>query len=830
MRPVRFALREIAYRRGPALFFALAIGLGSALVAALDALESGARATLAAEARALAGADVVVQGDPAALARIEAEVVKRHDGAARSRTIETISMALHGERIARVSLRAVESPWPLHGAITTGSGAGLHDVLRPGGIVVAPRLLGDLGVALGDSIRIGRIDLIVAGTIAHRSDVSVSFFDLAPAVFVTPEDLDRAELLVAGSRARHALYLNLPELEVKRAEAAVRMIAGEGVEVASWASDTPGVFRFLLNTLLFLRVVALLVLAMGGVSAAAVLSAALDDDRRAIAITRALGAPSSYPFRVWAWWTILCAAAGVAGATLSASMLAPLLTAVFGDLLPAGFTPAIDLRSILRSLAAALALGILPASYPLIARSSVPPATILSDVPPPASRRRKVAFALIAPPILLAALALLLEGWRQAALALTIGGVAVAAMWGLAAALYALLRRLLIRSNGLTARLVGRALARPGRLNHAAIVPLSLSLALVLAVALAAQGLRDHFIESAPPEAPNLFLVNVAAGQGDTIRAAVGVPLRLHPLVRGRVVSVNGVPARAMEREARTGGIARDRLTREFGFSYGEELLPTDRVIEGGSGGGLWDEGVDGPQVSVYDGFRDRFGIRRGDRVTVTVLGRELSATVTSIRSIYVSARQPFFYFYFRPGLLETAPHTWMAAARVPGPAVPAIERRIAASAPNVTAIDMSEIAALAERVVARVTRIVGALGALATGAGLVLLAASAWSTVRFRVRECVLYRALGATAPRLFAIYGLEAVANGAVAALLASGLAALGVRSLFEHGFSLAYQPPYARLLAFGAVAVASIAALMLAVTIPAFRARPMEILRHE
>ncbi|MGQ0645159.1 MAG: ABC transporter permease, partial [Elusimicrobiota bacterium] len=562
---------------------------------------------------------------------------------------------------------------------------------------------------------------------------------------------------------------------------------------------------------------------------ASALSAALAASTRSLGMVFALGAPRSYVMKAWLWWIGILSAAGIFLSLWVGRALMALLTAAFADLLPATFAPSFPWRALGGAAAAGFAASLLFAALPLMRIMDIPPNAVLANAEAGARRRsgRFVLAALAAVGVFY--LIILSQAGRPLLAGQYLGGLAavLAGAWILVKVLMTVLRRTLGKSRRLAPRLAARALSRPGNLNDAAVVSMAVSLSVILALFLLHKNLAAKFVESFPEDMPNVFFINIQTSQAEEFKKVLGRDLRLFPLVRGRVTDVNGVPVRELEAKARRQRGPGDRLTREFGFTFGEDLLPTDRVV---SGGGLWRDDLAEPQVSVFDEYQDRFGIRPGDRIAVNVLGRKVTAVVSSLRSIDTSRREPFFYFYFRPGVLDNAPHTLMGGVRVEPDRVAELESRLAAALPNVTTIDLSEVAALTGRIMARLARIVGTLGLFGVISGLLLLVSGLWATLASRARESVLYRTLGASEGQLRAVALLEYAFIGFGAALtawLVGSAAAWGaMRFAFKTGFD-PYALSSAGLLAGAALAAAAISWLA---TRGAFRVRPMEVLRNE
>lgn len=832
--PFHFAWREILFHRAYALLFLLALGFGAASLSALRSFGAAIDKTLADQARELSTSDLNVEGSQALLDQIQAWAGQRWPGAGFARSVDTVSMVRSAarDRTAQVSLRAVSPGYPLYGAVRTGSGGVLSSALRPGQVVAGPKLLSELGLAPGAVLRLGQLDVRLADTVAARSDQSVSFFEFSPVVFITMEDLAASGLIVPGSRARTKLYINLPPgVPLEKALAEVKaQAAGETSEVDSWQTDSPGVRRFLRRTLLFMDFLGLLTLTLGGIGVASALSAALAAAQRSMGMSLALGAPRSYLIKVWAWWASLLTAGGLAAALMLGLALTRFLMGAFGDLLPAGFSLGFPVKAWAQAGATALAVCALFILWPLLRLWDVPPNNVLShaDEKTPASWRRALALAVPG-----AALFYILIWWNvgrwMLALQYTGGVMAVLGFsWLAVFAAFKLLRLCVGRARSVPWRLAVRGLSRPGNLNEAVVVSVAVSLVVIVALFLLERNLTSRFIDSYPEDAPNVFFINIQKNQVDAFKARIARPdARLHPLIRGRVVRVNDAPVRELNRRGQSLRGGGDNLTREFGFTFGEELLPTDRVS---AGPGLWDKSISGPQVSVFQNFHERFGINVGDKITVNILGRTLTATVSSLREIDQSSRQPFYYFYFRPGLIDDAPYTLMAGLHIPKEKIQSLENALAQEMPNVTTIDLSDVAALAGKIIHRLTRIVNVLGLFGVLSGLLLLISNIWTTLVSRTCESVLYRTLGATRGQVTRIYLAEYVFIGGAAAISAWAVGTGAGWVIMKFGFDMPFDPHALWTLSFLFAAVAVLVGASWLASRAAFRAAPMEVLRYE
>lgn len=826
MTPFRFARREIRHRPLHAALFALSVALGSGVLLGLSGFSAAVDRGVRQQARELWAADVTVEASPVFLDALETWARDRWPAGQTARSVDAVSMVRAGERVGQATLSGISPGYPLYGEIRTGSGRPVADQTAEG-LVVAPKILAQFGVAVGDALVINRTAIPIVDTLAGRTDAPASFFEFAPTILLSLDRLRATGLLAPGSRSLNRLFLNAPPgVAVDTVVRATReRAAEETAEVRTWTTDNPGVLRFIQRTLTYLGFLSLLTLTLGGIGVASALQSALGAALKSTGMILALGAPRGFLLRAWAAWAGALLVAGLAGGLVLGRGVSFLLTALYGDMIPVNVSFGFPGRALLQAALVAGATTVLFAALPLARLFDVSPNTVLSwEAPAFAPRPGRVAILSLAAAPLLYFLVWLQIG--QPVLSLIY--VAALALLGAVATLCVRLflgaaaRRPAPRS--VTARLAHRGLRRRGAFQTASAVALGLAFATVLALGLIQENLTRQMVESFPENMPNAFFINLQKNQRDDFRARLDAPIRLFPLVRGRVVTVNGKPV--ADRRAR-GADEGDRLTREFGLTFGEDLLPTDTVVKGGA---LWDERVEGPQVSGFIEHHERFGLDVGDQIEFSVLGRRLAATLVSLRAIDQKVRQPFFYFYFRPGVLDDAPHTYMGGTHLDAARLVDVQRSLARDMPNVTVIDVTEIARLTGRVLGRLARVVNAVGLFAFGAGLLLLVSSLVAALPERRREAVLYRTLGATGPRVAAVFALEFLWRGAAASVTALVVGPLAAWAVVHRVMDLPFRFPAVAVGLGVAAATGLLALLSLAVSLPALRTPPMEVLRYE
>ncbi|MBY0432187.1 MAG: ABC transporter permease, partial [Rhodospirillales bacterium] len=202
---------------------------------------------------------------------------------------------------------------------------------------------------------------------------------------------------------------------------------------------------------------------------------------------------------------------------------------------------------------------------------------------------------------------------------------------------------------------------------------------------------------------------------------------------------------------------------------------PTDARIVAGE---WWPADYSGPPlVSLDVDIAKGLGLALGDTVTINVLGRDITASVASLRRIDWSSLGMNFTFVLSPGTLAGAPYSFIATVHAPAQAEEAIEKAVTQRMPNVSAIRVKEALDSVRAMLATAGIAVRIAAAVTLGAGALVLAGAIAAGHRRRVYEAIVLKVLGATRltlTRAFLIeYGLLGAATGLIAGLIGGGIA---------------------------------------------------------
>ena len=160
-------------------------------------------------------------------------------------------------------------------------------------------------------------------------------------------------------------------------------------------------------------------------------------------------------------------------------------------------------------------------------------------------------------------------------------------------------------------------------------------------------------------------------------------------MLRARIVGVRGRDVNLESYEEVRG---RGGLSREFTITYRSQLEANEKLVDGT----WWDAGPAGdrPRCRSKRASASRFQIQVGDEMRFDVLGRIITARVTSVRQVdWRDFRAGGFMIVFRPGPFDGAPHTFIAAVKGARDAGARARMQGARrSYPNVSVIDLREV------------------------------------------------------------------------------------------------------------------------------------------
>ena len=815
--------------------FLACLALGVAAIAGVGMVRSAIEAGLTDQGAVLLGGDAQVEftyrfATPEERAFLDQIATKT------SEIVDFRSMVVAGDAHVLTQIKAVDDNYPLLGSVQLEEGdlaSALTGVVP--GAVMDGILADQIGLKLGDRFKLGAQEFTLQGRILREPDSATGGFALAPRTIVKTKALAQSGLLEPGTLFDSSYRLLLPpnvDLAALQSTAEAKF-RDSGLRWSDRRKAAPGVARFVDRIGAFLILVGLAGLAVGGVGVAAAVRSYLEAKIATIATLRTLGATGGLIFQTYLIQIAVLVAFGVSLGLILGIVVPLALAKPIQSALPFPAQIALYPRPIIEAAFYGVISAFLFALWPLARSEKVRAAALYRGGLSGGWPRVRYALAMLVLAALLVGGAVLLSGTANLALG-TAGGV-IAALVVLALAAWGLIR--LARSSARLKALRGKVALRAALASIGApraetmqvVLALGLGLTVLAAVGQIDSNLRAAISRDLPTRAPAFFFVDIQPDQIDGFRAKLAAnpavtKVESAPMLRGIITQINGQDARKVAGEHWV--LAGDR-----GVTYAA-AQPANTKLTAGQ---WWPNNYQGPpQISFAAEEAEELGLKLGDQLTINILGRDIIASITSLRIVDFSNAGMGFVLTLDPAAVAGAPHTDIATVYVDPGADPgaeaAILREIATAYPNITAISVK---AAIGRVTEALTAIAQAttIAAMATLlTGFVVLIGAAASGERARVYEAAVLKVLGASRTRILLSFALRAALMGAAAgivAIIAGGIAGWAVMR-FVMDSPYAFEPASALTIVLGGIGATLLASLIF--VLRPLASRPAQVLRSQ
>lgn len=789
---MRQALRMLArdWRAGELRVLAAALVVAVASITSVAFFADRVSRALVRDAHQLLGADLVLVSDHRWQREMADEIARR--GLQRAEAVNFISMARAGEASTLVGVKAVSQNYPLRGRLRIAPAPNAPDEPAQQGpargtVWLEERLLTALNLPVGASLRLGTAEFKVAAVLTLEPERGTNFFNIAPRLVMHQDDVPATGLVQTGSRVWFYLYAAGEPAAVAALDAWARARLERGQRVDNLESGRPEVRASIDRAQRFLGLTALLAAILAGVAIALGTRRYVERHLDGCAVMRCFGATQRQLLSLYAAEFLLLGLVACALGCAIGYAAQNVIGAALGTMLRAALPPASPLPAL-----QGILVGVV-----LLLGFALPPLVQLKNVPAVRVIRREAgapstsALAVYAAGI--AALSGLLV-WQagDVKLGLTVIGGFGAAVLVFAAVAWAALR--LVSAAPVARRLGARSLAlryglanlrRHAKGNAVQVASLALGLTAVLLLTFTRNDLVDAWRRSAPPDAPNRFLLGVQPEQAAEVNryfAARGIVApELSPMVRGRLTAVNGKPVT----EADFGEERAKRLVeREFNLSYAERPPAHNQIVAG-----RW-FAPGARELSVEEGIAATLGWKLGDELEFAVGGQRFGARVTSLRKLRWDSMKINFFVIAPSALLADFPASFVSAFRAEAGQEAALNELIKRF-PNLTLVDVGAAVKQAQDVIDQLINAVQFVFLFALGAGLLVLYSALVATEDERRREAAVMRVYGASRGQVTGSQRAEFLAMGLVAGVLATLGAALIGQLLARRVFELDLPP---------------------------------------
>ncbi|MBP5980686.1 MAG: ABC transporter permease [Halomonas sp.] len=787
-----------------ALFIALVLAVAASTMIAffLDRLERG----LERQAGQMLGGDLVLeQRSPFS---DELRNTLQAAGFALSDQVDLVSMISLGERFQPASLKAVDDVYPHYGVSYVDVGNGAEPLARgpfAGEAWVDPRLAQLIEIQLGDRVQVGQTELTVSGIVEREADQSGGFGNFNPRLMLNTEDLEATGLVQEGSRVEFELLAAGPPQALDQVQGLLAELRRAGVDVRDVRVDRPQLGNALQRADRYLGLAGLAAVLLAGVAVAMSARRYVERHLDTAALLRCFGASQQQLLVLFSLQLIgLALIASVIGALLGLAGQAILLRLLVSflpmTLPPPGVMPlwlgVLTALAVLVGFAGPTLLRIKRVSALKVLRRELDP------LPPSAWLVAGVAASVFG------GLLWLYSGSLPLAVSLLLGGgVLLAVLWGISALLLNGILHGVKKLAGAgkwaqALRLGARQLARRRQAGVGQLLAFSVTFFAMAMIVLVRGDLLSTWQSQLPDDTPNYFAINIQPAERDPFEQAVSPRVEtqstLYPMVRGRIVAINGqAPMDAVPEDARGDG----SLRRELNLTWQAELPEGNQVVAGEwftpqesvpfepQG---WLDAVDAtPQpesvpISMEEELASRLGLSLNDTLTFSIGGDELTTRITSLRSLNWDSFKPNFFVIFPPGVLEQFGHSYITAFHLPDEEQGLI-RQLVSDFPGVSLLNVDAILGQVRDVLAQVTRAIELVLMLVLLAGISVLYAALTASQPVRAHESGLLRVFGAGNRMISRIQGAEYALLGFTSGLMGAALAEVATAALYVYWLDL-------------------------------------------
>jgi len=803
----RMSWRETRAASGKFAFLVLAIALGTGALTAVTGFNESVRYTLRREARSLMAADVAVrlpnrptEADFATIQKLESEGVQT------TRVTETVSMAFAAGHVpVLASIKGADfTRYPFYGQVELDPA---NARLDENSVAVSDELLLRLKVEKTGAIRIGKREFRIAARIIREPDRMTTGFTLGPRVFLTREGLQASGIVSDVSRATERVLLKLPEnRDMTSLRAGLEASFGRRARITDYTETNPALTRALDRATRFLAMVSLIALIVGGLGVGATMQSHIRQKMTSIAFMKCVGGRSSDILRIYFVQAIWL---GLAGSGVGA-ILGALAQSGFARLLATYFdvrvTTVWPWMAMMKGVTSGLLTTVLFALPALLAVRSIRPSFLLRKEYSDDTGHGWDAASLMASGVTIAGL-WGIAVWISASFiyASVFAGsllVAIAIIGGVGALLLRVLKFLsagkVVRNSPALRHGIAN-LYRPGAHAIAILSSISIGVMFTLSVYSVQHSILDEIRMTAPPDAPNVFLINVTASDQEGLDRLI----ESDPAITGRnllssstsaqLISVDGMALEQMPPTEKS----RRFLDSPVTLTIARDLPPATMILSGN----WWNESElesGEPLVSVLQAAAETLHIHVGSTLEWTSTippAKSIRARVANIRRTDGVGFGNNGQFVLSPGALNGASTLYFGSIRVIPGEIASLQSRVFEKFPTVTVVNGAEVLQVVQDIVDRASLAVRFVAGFAIFGGLIVLASSVAGTRFRRMREVAILKTVGATRSRLIRIFSTEfatiGIVAGLVGSLLGSGLSVILISRLLDTPYHFTWVP---------------------------------------
>ena len=831
------AWRDSRRNRSRLFLFISSIIFGIAALVAIYSFGFNLKKDVDNQAATLIGADLAIYSNKPVNSSMQPLIDSLGDQRSQEKSFASMILFPKGGGTRLVQIRALQGSFPYYGSLETTPVSAATAFKKGKMALVDQTLMLQFNVKVNDSIKVGNVTFLIAGTLNKAPGQTNVASGIAPIVYIPMQYLDQTKLLGKGSRINLNFYYKYDH-KVDMARLTKRLEprldkAGMNYDTIDTKKENTG--RAFGDLTRFLSLVGFIALLLGCVGVASAIHIYVREKIASIAIMRCLGVKAYEAFLIY---LIQIVGIGLLGSVIGAvlgSIVQHLMPFVFKDFLPISISTDMSWMAIAQGILLGVIISILFALLPLIAIRNISPLNTLrisyENLNLLRDPLRWLVYLLIV--LFIMTFTYLQLGSWLASVFFTIGIFIAFLILTLIAKLLIYLVRIFIKSTWSYLWRQGFAnLYRPNNQTIILIVSIGLSTAFICTLFFIQSMLVKQVALSASTNQANMILFDIQNNQEKgvaNIARAHHLPvIQQVPVATIRLEKING-KTEADVRKDTSLKFSKFVFANEYRVTYRDTLTATEKLTDGDWIGHAPKKGE--TPISVEERWAKRNHLKIGDHLTFNVQGMQVATKIGSIRVVNWNKMQTNFLVVFPKGVLDDAPQFHVLLTHVPTKAASAnFQQDVVKQFPNVSMIDLGFILSVLDDLMDKLGDIIRFMAMFSIITGVVVLIASVRISKYQRIQESVLLRTMGASRKQILAITAIEYFFLGALSAATGILIAFVGSWLLAKYSFDIPFNASMLpALLLFLAIAI-------LTILIGLFNSRgilnkpPLEILRRD
>jgi putative ABC transport system permease protein len=795
-------LFKMAWRDGKASYkkltlFMASIILGIAAVVSIQSFSENLKQNIASQSKSLMGSDYKIDSSKPP----NETVISIMDslGGPDAREINFPSMVVFpnqdGSKLVRI--RGIEGDFPFYGSLETEPIVAAKDYIEKGTALVSATVMLQLGIKVGDSIKIGNITLPIGGTLKSAPGSSSFFGGVAPPVIIPYRFIESSGLVQTGSRLEYQFYfVAKPTTDLDLLSKAIDdKLDDEDADLDLHTTTSQRLSSRYANFGKFLNLVAFIALLLGCLGIASAIHIYIKEKLRAVAILKCIGATKKQTFLIY---LIQIAFVGLIGGIIGTTIglfLQQLFPLFLQDLLPVTIEITIEPQAIFMGVLLGVFMSILFSLFPLIGTIYTTPLQALriqEDTNSKSSKAGVLVLATIFGFIFLFAYWLLKD--FSYAIAFLIGIVITFSILGGIGHLFMrIIKKYFPQSWGFVARTSLLNLYRPQNQTLILVITIGVGTFLISTLYFSKDLLQNQGAIDSKTTRANIILLDIQNEQIEQVASTITDKNHLvidnTPIVTMRIHSMDGKTVDQIRKDS-TSSVRGWVLNREFRVTYRDSLLASE-ILKSGEFSRIAPNNEVIP-ISISDNFAEDTTLDIGDTITFNVQGVLMNTIVGSIRTVDWSRMQLNFNILFPKDVLENAPQFRVLTTNVPDEESSALlQQELVNKFPNVTILDVRQILNVIETLLSKIEWVINFMAFFSILTGFIVLIGAVRTSKHQRIKESVLLRTLGAKSHQILKIIALEYAYLGIIGSFTGILLSLIGSQLLALWIFKSPFTP---------------------------------------